>query len=120
MDKRSLVLSLAAGLLVFAALLTGCGGKTTTTPTVAPNVTTVAAPTVIPPASIAPPDSTADGATLLQERCTGCHSLGKVQSAHLDQARWTRTVADMVNKGASLSADEQKVLVDYLVKTYGP
>lgn len=136
MYKPRLVLSLVAGLLVLAALLVGCGGKTTT-PTMAPGVTAVAAPTAVPgaPTSAAPtaepggttlapptlvPSPALDGAALLQERCTTCHSLNKATSRRQDQAGWTQTVQRMVSKGAVLNAEEQAALIAYLAQTYGP
>ena len=63
---------------------------------------------------------TADGATLLQERCTACHTLSRVEQAKHTRAEWEQTVARMVGKGAKLSADEQTTLIDYLAETYKP
>jgi mono/diheme cytochrome c family protein len=69
-------------------------------------------------ATVAP--APADGAALLNERCTVCHSLDRVTSKKNTAAQWTQIVSRMVGKGAELTSEEQKVLVDYLAKTYGP
>ncbi len=61
---------------------------------------------------------TADGATLLQDRCTGCHGLSKIEGQQKTQAEWEQTVTRMVEKGATLNADEQAILVAYLAETY--
>jgi cytochrome c5 len=59
-----------------------------------------------------------DGATILQNACQSCHGLGIVTSQHQDTAGWTRTVDNMINRGASLSADERTALIAYLAATY--
>jgi len=64
--------------------------------------------------------STIDGTTLLNERCTACHSLDRVMSKHKTQDEWNKTVSRMVQKGAALSPEELNILVEYLAKTYGP
>jgi cytochrome c5 len=65
-----------------------------------------------------PATTTLDGQTLLQERCTVCHNLNRVISAHKTAAQWTTTVERMVGKGAQLDAQEQQTLIDYLAQTY--
>jgi cytochrome c-type biogenesis protein CcmH/NrfF len=64
--------------------------------------------------------TTADGQTLMNTRCNKCHSLDRVTSAHKTADQWNQTVTKMISNGAQLTSDEQKVLVDYLAKTYGP
>jgi cytochrome c5 len=61
-----------------------------------------------------------DGASLLQERCSVCHSSD--MSTHPGKTRdaWDRTVSQMIGKGAKLTEDEKTVLVDYLAATFGP
>jgi cytochrome c5 len=65
-----------------------------------------------------PATTTLDGQTLLQERCTVCHSLDRVTSAHKTADQWTTTVERMVGKGAQLDAQEKQTLIDYLAQTY--
>ncbi len=62
--------------------------------------------------------NTLDGQTLLQQRCTVCHDLSRVTSAHKTADQWRTTVEQMVSKGAQLNAQEQQTLVDYLAQTY--
>jgi len=69
-------------------------------------------------ASQTPAATTPDGQTLLQERCTVCHNLNRVTSAHKTADQWTTTVERMVGKGAQLNAQEQQTLIDYLAQTY--
>lgn len=63
-------------------------------------------------------DITLDGKTLLEERCTACHTLDRVESASKSAAGWGLNVREMVGKGAELNASEQEVLIDYLSITY--
>jgi cytochrome c-type biogenesis protein CcmH/NrfF len=69
-------------------------------------------------ASQPPAATTPDGQTLLQERCTVCHNLNRVTSAHKTADQWTTTVERMVGKGAQLDAQEQQTLIDYLAQIY--
>ena len=59
-----------------------------------------------------------DGATIMQNACQSCHGLGIITSQHQDAAGWTRTVDTMINRGASLTADERTALIAYLAATY--
>ena len=60
------------------------------------------------------------GATLLEERCSVCHPSARPKSKAKTPEQWEATVTRMMGKGAKLSEDEKKVLVDYLGKTYKP
>jgi mono/diheme cytochrome c family protein len=77
---------------------------------------TLASETVKPPSTA----SVTDGASLLEARCTDCHSIDRVKKAKKTHDQWARNVARMVDKGAQLNATEQSVVIDYLSKTYGP
>jgi cytochrome c5 len=91
-------------ILLFAFLLAACG-----TP----------ASSAAPSTGAGQPSTTvSDGATLLQERCTVCHSSDRITSAHKTADGWKTTVLRMVGKGASLNAQEQQTLIDYLAQTY--
>ena len=61
---------------------------------------------------------TLDGKTLLEERCTACHTLDRVESASKSAAGWGLNVREMVGKGAELNTSEQEVLIEYLSITY--
>jgi len=65
-------------------------------------------------------ETSIDGKTLLEERCTACHTLDRVESASKSEAGWGVNVREMVGKGAELNASEQEVLIDYLSITYTP
>lgn len=66
------------------------------------------------------PSATDDVGALVEERCTQCHDVSKVTQAQKTQEQWSQTVANMVEKGANLSADEQVAVVNYLAEKYGP
>ena len=57
-----------------------------------------------------------DGATLLETRCSVCHSADRPKRAHKSPDQWEQTVARMIGKGAQLSATEKSVLIEHLSK----
>ena len=61
-----------------------------------------------------------DGAEILEKRCSVCHPSAKPKGAKKSKDQWAATVTRMVEKGAKLSADEKKALIDHLAKTYKP
>ena len=88
--------------------------------TEAPTATEVPA-TEAPTATEVPPTeepATLDGQSLLQERCTGCHDLGRVERSEKTEEEWKATVEHMVGKGAQLDEAEQELLIKYLAETY--
>lgn len=125
MKLRSYVLPVA--LLVFALFVSACGSAATTSapaatnpPAVATNppaeptaTTAVAAEPTTPPASSAP-----DGKALVEERCTACHALSRVENEDGTAEDWKAIVEGMVQKGAVLNADEQAIVIAYLAATY--
>jgi len=62
--------------------------------------------------------SSSDGQTLMQERCSVCHSTDRITSAHKTATEWTTTVERMINHGAQLTSQEQQTLIDYLAANY--
>jgi hypothetical protein len=64
--------------------------------------------------------SSQGGATLLESRCSVCHSADRARQAQKTPDQWEQTVSRMIGKGAKLTAAEKAALVDYLAKTYGP
>jgi cytochrome c5 len=60
-----------------------------------------------------------DAQVLLEERCTVCHTLDRVEGAQKSREGWESTVDRMIEYGAQLTDDERSVLIDYLVATYG-
>ncbi|MBN1317697.1 MAG: hypothetical protein JXA42_19595 [Anaerolineales bacterium] len=59
-----------------------------------------------------------DGKALVQDRCTQCHDLGRVESAQKTEVEWKTTVERMVSKGSKLDASEQAAVIQYLAETY--
>jgi hypothetical protein len=89
------------------------------TDTPVPPTDTPVPPADTPPPS-EPPTAGLDGEALLAERCTECHSLGRVQGAKKSEAEWQSTVQRMVGKGAGLTQEEQAAVVAFLAMTYAP
>ena len=114
--RTKIVLLISITLLILmGTILAACSSNakpTATTPSNQPPAATTKAPTTAPTGG--------DGEKLLNERCTKCHSLDRVKTAQKTQDQWQQIVTRMVGKGANLSNDEQKTLVEYLAKTYGP
>jgi len=107
MKTQKLMISIMV-LLVAAVVLAACSGAT-------------AAPTSAPTASAAtqaPSSSSLDGKAILEKACQTCHSLSVVQREKMDQAGWTRSVEDMIQKGAVLTEEEKTALIQYLAETY--
>ena len=59
-----------------------------------------------------------EGKTLVEERCTTCHDLGRVERAKKTKEEWKASVERMVGKGAQLSQAEQELVIEYLAETY--
>jgi len=58
--------------------------------------------------------SGADGAALVQRRCTICHPIERIDTAELDKSGWESTVDLMIDKGATLNDAERTAVIDYL------
>jgi len=103
--KSNLLVSIVALVFIFT-IVAGCAPTTDISSQPQPDQTE--APIAI------------DGVTLLNQRCTACHSLERVESKHKTLDEWSKTVSRMVEKGAVLNAEEINALVEHLAKTYGP
>ncbi|RJP84216.1 MAG: hypothetical protein C4518_20165 [Desulfobacteraceae bacterium] len=95
--------------LVMIAVLVPCNSGSSQPTQVPESITT--APAEMP---------ALDGATLLDTRCSACHSADKPKHEKETHEQWEKIVTRMIGKGAKLNDAEKKVLVDYLAKTYGP
>ncbi|MBC8233138.1 cytochrome P460 family protein [bacterium] len=51
---------------------------------------------------------------LLQEKCTTCHDLDRVNKTRKNKSGWEKIIAKMIKNGAKLNKAEQQTLVDYL------
>lgn len=91
------------------------------TPTVTAQPEEATATPEQPTATSEPTSAPADqeGQMLLEERCTVCHNLDRVERAQKSRESWVETVDRMIGYGAQLSNSERSVLLDYLVDTYG-
>ncbi|MGD1992274.1 MAG: hypothetical protein PVI59_03690 [Anaerolineae bacterium] len=65
-------------------------------------------------------DGQPSGQQLLEDRCTGCHSLDRVRNSERTRAEWEDVVEWMMTYGVELTDQEKEILVDYLAETYGP
>jgi mono/diheme cytochrome c family protein len=100
MNKRLLEALIVVSLVVLlSTLLAACG-------------------TSDPQAGGQDPSGALDGKALVEERCTQCHTLDRVTSAHKTKEEWTTTVERMVSNGANLDAEEQAAVIAYLAETY--
>lgn len=61
-----------------------------------------------------------NGATLLESKCAVCHPSSKVKVLKRTSAQWDAIVTSMMKRGAKLTPEEKKSLVDYLAQTYKP
>ena len=61
-----------------------------------------------------------DGKKIVETKCTVCHDTSMITSEHLDRAGWEDMVKVMIASGAEVTDQEMPVLLDYLVKNWGP
>ena len=60
-----------------------------------------------------------DGAALVNERCTLCHTIENIEIVgDLDEAGWTALVDEMISFGAQLNDEEKAAVIAYLVANY--
>jgi mono/diheme cytochrome c family protein len=99
MNKRTItIISLLLFIFLAGMLLTSCGSGNSSQATSSAG--------------------SSDGQTLLQERCSVCHSTDRVTSAQKTADQWATTVDRMVSHGAQLTTQEKQTLVDYLAANY--
>jgi len=63
--------------------------------------------------------SSLDGAALVQERCSVCHPLSRVEASRHTAADWQLIVDMMVSRGAQLTPEEKSIVVNYLSTNFG-
>ena len=61
-----------------------------------------------------------DAAALLEERCGVCHKVDIPKNARKSRRQWQECVTRMMARGARLSAEEKKALVNHLARIYRP
>mgnify|MGYP000931480453 CR=1 FL=1 len=115
-------------IFAFTLILSACSGNNATTapaqePTsqsTEPVLTGTEAPVATDQTSAGTPDAEAlaAGEKLVQERCSVCHSLSRVESKSASYDQWEQTVNRMIANGAQLNEDEKQLVIDYLAATY--
>jgi hypothetical protein len=65
------------------------------------------------------PTAKLDGATLVQERCSVCHPVARIERTKHTAADWKTIVDLMISRGAQLSTEEETLVVSYLVANFG-
>lgn len=60
------------------------------------------------------------GRDALARRCVTCHDLGVVLAQGRTRSEWADAVAVMVDRGAVVSDDDRKLLLDYLAEIAPP
>jgi hypothetical protein len=91
--------------------------KVTETPLV--NLPSPAPETASPFAATEPSTTTIDGKTLLEDRCSVCHSLDYIYNSRGTADQWAAVVSIMISNGAVLNSQEEKILDSYLAKNFG-
>lgn len=76
--------------------------------------TTPAAPT----AATQPAPPPGPGLTIINEKCSGCHTTASVFSQRRSPDDWAATVQLMVDRGADLSPDDENVVIGYLAENF--
>lgn len=61
-----------------------------------------------------------EGGELLAAACTQCHGLNTIMAMRDGAAGWRLFVYDMILRGAQLNSREADIVIDYLLKNYGP
>jgi len=61
-----------------------------------------------------------EGREMVMTSCTGCHNLKSTVHARKSRADWTKSVNDMIQRGAQIFPEEIEPITAYLSKTFGP
>lgn len=64
-----------------------------------------------------PPDP---GKKLVEEICSFCHGLAKLQGQAFTRDEWRNVIKGMVDEGAPVTDKEFSLILDYLAKNFGP
>ncbi len=70
-----------------------------------------------PQAAVALPEGS--GKQFVAGTCTTCHGLDRAVAGRRSKAEWEKTVAKMMYLGGRLSADQARMVTDYLATNFG-
>ncbi len=59
------------------------------------------------------------GRELVEDVCTYCHSLEKLNGQELSKEEWRDLIKGMIFEGAPVTDEEFSIIVDYLAKNFG-
>jgi len=60
------------------------------------------------------------GRKLVTEICSFCHGLAKLKGQAFTRDEWSNVIKGMVSEGAPVTDEEFSLILDYLVKNFGP
>jgi hypothetical protein len=86
-------------------------------PSVAPEPTPTEEASPTPEPSLDAP--AAQGEVILEQACTACHSLGRVEAARKSREDWVETVDRMIEYGAVLTDADREALIVHLATAFG-
>jgi len=56
------------------------------------------------------------GEALMNQKCTMCHSLDRINGAIYDAAKWSSTISRMQQNGLVVTEQEKELIVQYLAE----
>jgi hypothetical protein len=59
------------------------------------------------------------GRELVEDVCTYCHNLDRLNGQELSREEWRGLIKGMIDQGAPVTDKEFSMILDYLVKNYG-
>ena len=59
------------------------------------------------------------GRELVEDVCTYCHNLDRLQGKELSRPEWSGLIKGMLSEGAPVTDEEFSMILDYLVKYHG-
>jgi competence protein ComEA len=59
------------------------------------------------------------GRELVEDVCTYCHNLDRLQGQQLSREEWRGVIKGMISEGAPVTDQEFSMILDYLTKNYG-
>jgi hypothetical protein len=60
------------------------------------------------------------GRELVEDVCTYCHNLDRLNGQQLTREEWRGLIKGMIDQGAPVTDKEFSLILDYLVKNHGP